>query len=1702
MHTIPRSRNILVTLLVVIVILITSIQPVSTYYVPGIPPAVDPGTPTFTGLANPVPAEPAAYDPTTSMLQAIYDADMAAGGTSFWFDRLLEQPGSTGGSYLWTKGRALYMYSHSVGTLGFAGGYAYRERPTGSSQNMYTVTIPGVSFSETSAQRRQYPSHWSSVHTSTSAGLRVEQKKFITYNNVAVTVLTITNTGTADTTRTITVASPIATIPSQDGSELTGTVNIRYNLTQIFPRLSGDGFAVSGTSLVRTVTIPAGQSVTLKVQLGAIAKEIPESQADYDRFRAFDPNTAFLTQIQEFNHWWVDNVAYVDLPDQNVKKMSYYRTFLNRYNYVDANIPGNDFQFPVSIEGILGYNNAIQLTQPMHMQDLKYFRDPMYSYGNWLSSGESSKYGPFTDNMGDTAHWGVGSPNGSYEQYIAREAWNSYKVHGGQDVILQNLARYAEGDVKGHLAKYDGNHNWLIEYAAGALTGNDADAVALAYYGRAQDRTETAFWYSGAKAAAEIYARLGDQTKAEEMAGIAANIQNAILTNLWDDTDTTGGKVFKMKDVLTGNLVPWKDQQNFSPFTEGLVPNEDNYKLALRFYADKAEYPIMPSYTANQRDKAAAVAAGKGGSNNFSNINSTLQAQLYARALREYPSQYITPDMYRKLIEWMTWIQYIGGDNRYPDNNEYFYNFNPTTMTMSRSSIHHNILGAFNFTIFEDVAGMQPRVDNIVELWPIDMGYDYFTVNNLSYHSRDLTIVWDRPDGNQHYPTAPEGYSVYLNGQRAFTVDDLVHLTWDPTSGDVTILDGIANVLYNASTDQMLAAEQVNLSGNVRVVDMFQKAGVDLTAETGGLPNLALGRPVSASFVTTSPTLQATAPEYAVDGFTVSGLPVQVGSWIATNPIWGTLGSPNAQDWLAIDLGAPASFDTVKLYFFSNKSFGLQGNTYREPSRYTMEYYDGTDWVRVPEQYKGAPQPNYNLIQFNAITAQHVRVRMSPTPGYGIGLKEIQIFNTGIVLPPKVNQPPAVSASQDASFKFPLKAALIGTVTDDELVYEWPEVTWSLKTGPGLVSFADAHATRTKVTFSTAGTYVLTLTAYDGAFTVSSDVTVVVSPLPASVNLATLAAPSTSYVSSWENLYAINDGYEPANSRDKGPGAYGNWNAGSSTQWVQYTWPEEVVIDRSDVYWWTDGGGIMMPTASRLDYWDGTAWVPAPNAAGNGVLPDRYNTTTFSPVKTKQIRMTITRGSQWTGILEWKVFQAAVQSVAPVEVKTLNGQLPALPPTVTALFLNNITQEKSVIWNTVTPEQVQNAGTSFTVTGAVDVSSVPAEATVNVFAAYVSNDLASQTAQYSDPIQPVTITAEDQAADVPFLTATPEWSSDGLDFQPGLPDGLALNTGDCMAGEEYGSCTYTLTGKVGVQSGSYLIRVAVSDGRGASSTDVAIQVMPENASILYSGEAIAQIGKNLTLRATVWDSAAAGYPGLDPDAALGDITKMWVAFDLYPQQSCMSGTPVQTLFAQVTDGVDAGDGIGTAEAVLTSANEASFCAVAWLVAGSTGGTNAWYTADRAESAVLIFYEPSGQFATGGGWIKDPDGGKGNLGFNSRYLKKGQPQGHLTYIYRGTYNGEVVDFVIKSTAINSLAFNGKIYPIGATLQGKATIQIIRASDGVLLYSEGGATFQATVVDNGDKSGVDSFALLVYNKNGLVFKNVQVVPLEGGNIIAHQ
>jgi DUF1680 family protein len=158
---------------------------------------------------------------------------------------------------------------------------------------------------------------------------------------------------------------------------------------------------------------------------------------------------------------------------------------------------------------------------------------------------------------------------------------------------------------------------------------------------------------------------------------------------------------------------------------------------------------------------------------------------------------------------------------------------------------------------------------------------------------------------------------------------------------------------------------------------------------------------------------------------------------------------------------------------------------------------------------------------------------------------------------------------------------------------------------------------------------------------------------PPPANMASFAAPATSYVSPWETLSAINDGYDPANSADHSHGAYGNWNS-TATNWVEYDWNQPISTSRIDVYWWADGAGIAAPSSCSLQYWNGTSFVPVNNPVGLGVALNQYNTTTFTPITTTRLRLYIvpsgaTSGGISTGIIQWKVYDdGASANFAPV----------------------------------------------------------------------------------------------------------------------------------------------------------------------------------------------------------------------------------------------------------------------------------------------------------------------------------------------------------------------------------------------------------------------------------------------------------------------
>ena len=108
-------------------------------------------------------------------------------------------------------------------------------------------------------------------------------------------------------------------------------------------------------------------------------------------------------------------------------------------------------------------------------------------------------------------------------------------------------------------------------------------------------------------------------------------------------------------------------------------------------------------------------------------------------------------------------------------------------------------------------------------------------------------------------------------------------------------------------------------------------------------------------------------------------------------------------------------------------------------------------------------------------------------------------------------------------------------------------------------------------------------------------------------NLALVAKPSTSFASGDTTVNALNDGFTPRSSWDASHKTYGNWPR-TDTEWVQYEWSQPISTKQVDVYWWADGQGVGVPKACRVEYWDGSKFVPVNGAIGLGLERNEFNT--------------------------------------------------------------------------------------------------------------------------------------------------------------------------------------------------------------------------------------------------------------------------------------------------------------------------------------------------------------------------------------------------------------------------------------------------------------------------------------------------------------
>jgi uncharacterized repeat protein (TIGR01451 family) len=391
---------------------------------------------------------------------------------------------------------------------------------------------------------------------------------------------------------------------------------------------------------------------------------------------------------------------------------------------------------------------------------------------------------------------------------------------------------------------------------------------------------------------------------------------------------------------------------------------------------------------------------------------------------------------------------------------------------------------------------------------------------------------------------------------------------------------------------------------------------------------------------------------------------------------------------------------------------------------------------------------------------------------------------------------------------------------------------------------------------------------------------------------------------------------------------------------------------------------------------------------------------------------------------------------------------------------------------------------------------------------------ASQTVQYSDKIVPVVVTVFDSGP-APLTLSTLAGLPSALSLTPAGSQDPAV---DCSAVTGGWECTWTMAGQMQENDGTYVVTFQASDGTLTSDPASTIfHVMREDTTVDFDATNPVSVPVDapggdsepfdLTYDVTEFDDPAGV---VSDDNLAGDIDLADVSLSLVPVGPGGTETPASCTESTVA-------GVADPESAWDYDTRRITCSFASVPVNTysvqvTVDVSGYYAGSGED--VLVVYDPSLGFATGGGWFYWPGtadpatgypGDRTNFGANTQYNKKAtNVKGNLLLI-RHLSDGSIIR--LKSNAFFGLSVGESTNgggPFGwASFTGKATYQ-----EPGMPVPVGNYTFIVYVEDHGEPgAGNDRFWIQVRDKDGdletdLSFPSPalgEAITLQGGNIV---
>jgi|1185.fasta_scaffold02372_2 hypothetical protein len=543
----------------------------------------------------------------------------------------------------------------------------------------------------------------------------------------------------------------------------------------------------------------------------------------------------------------------------------------------------------------------------------------------------------------------------SYSNWYGAAMWGLYQV-SRDSALLHRVLPYMKRQYAGWVAEHwdathrmfhwDGLHDGM-ERNINSRQTDDIDTGADGFR-----PTLNSYMYADARAIARASALFGDRATATDFDARADSLRARVEDELWDERrtfflhqaahdDTTGVRALT-RTYETGKYAGnahGRELIGYVPWQFDLPEEGKGYERAWRFLMDTAYFlaPYGPTTTERHDPQFYISPRCCWWSGNSWPYATTQALDAMANLVNDYRQRVVSAADWMRLFGIYTRTQrkvgqpYIA-EAANPDNGSWEGHDTP-------GHSNHYFHSAYVNLVITGVVGLRPRADDSLVVNPLaPRDWPFFALDNVRYHGRRLTILWDRTGERYH---RGRGLAILADGR----------------------------VIARAPRLERLA---VRLEARPAL------------APSPRLVNYAVNNSKS-----TYPLVEVSyAPLRTAAGVLDDG-----NYWYSIAPPnrWTTIGSPNEHDTVTIRFDTARSIERIVLYPLDDSA----ASPVHAPADYAIETWDGGRWTVAPNETRVPRRPaghRANIVSFPPVAASAVRVILVPVPGSSLGLSEVEVW--------------------------------------------------------------------------------------------------------------------------------------------------------------------------------------------------------------------------------------------------------------------------------------------------------------------------------------------------------------------------------------------------------------------------------------------------------------------------------------------------------------------------------------------------------------------------------------------------------------------------------------------------------------------------------------------------------------------------------------